>query len=255
MEIMESLHWPLYILSKAVHYKNLTGASSHVGLSQPQLSRLILQIEKEFDVVLLDRSTKRKSGWTPAAFRLAEIYTQNSRKLQNSIQTMLAEQVPNHIHIGTLEGLSELAFKTAHDLLLNSKIKEVAVDIFDQNDLEEKFFSSDLDIVFTSREPNKQKFRHLIQIGYQSIDRTTTNDDFTVLSPYEYGRLKKRPENKLFISNSLYLRKQWLQAFGGTGVIPSKVKDSSDQNSSPALIIGQDHLSESLWTLIKKKYS
>jgi LysR family transcriptional regulator, transcriptional activator for aaeXAB operon len=83
MEKVEGLHWPLSVLARAVHYKNLTSASSHVGLSQPQLSRLVSQLEKELNVTLLDRSARRKSGWTPAAHRVAQIYAISSKNYMN----------------------------------------------------------------------------------------------------------------------------------------------------------------------------
>ena len=82
---MEHLHWPLTVLARAVHHKNLTAASGSVGLSQPQLSRLVSQLERELDLVLLDRAAKRKSGWTHTAFQLAEVYSDYAIKFQNSI--------------------------------------------------------------------------------------------------------------------------------------------------------------------------
>jgi hypothetical protein len=244
---MENMHWPLTILSKAVHFKNLTGASAHVGLSQPQLSRLISQLEKEFDVSLLDRSTKRKSAWTPAAHRLAEVYTASARKLQTSIHEVIAAQIPSQIHIGALEGLSEIAMHIAHDLLANSRINEVELNIYDQNDLEEKFFNGDLDLIFTSRTPGKQKFKHVCELGFQSLDQIENDSPFTVLSGYEYGVLKKKPENKLLVSNSLSVRRHWLNHFGGTGILPSHVKKAKGKDLLPVLIIASELFNEGLW--------
>lgn len=247
---METLHWPLTVLSKAIHFKNLTGASAHIGLSQPQMSRLISQLEKEFDIVLLDRSAKRKSAWTPAAHKLAEIYSLNARKLQSSIHEVVAAQVPSHVNIGTLEGLSHLALKTAHHLLENSKIKEVELDVFDQNDLEEKFFNGDIDIIFTSRVPGKQKLKHVLEVGFQSLDKIDRSSSFSVLSGYEYSRLKKKPENKILISNSLSVRKVWLENYGGQGVLPSEVKKNKVRNFLPVLIVATELLNENVWSSV-----
>ena len=61
---MQQLYYELGVLAKAVNFKNLSAAALHVGLSQPQLSRIIAKIEEELKIVLLDRSAKRKSGWT-----------------------------------------------------------------------------------------------------------------------------------------------------------------------------------------------
>ncbi len=247
---MDTMHWPLTVLSKAVHFKNLTGASSHVGLSQPQMSRLIAQLEKEFDVVLLDRSAKRKSAWTPAAHKLAEIYSQNARKLQSSIEEALGAQIPSQVNIGTLEGLKDLALNVAHSLMENSKITTVELDVFDSNELEEKFFSGDLDLIFTSHEPGKQKFKHLLEVGYQTLTEIETNKTFSVLSPFEYGRLKKKPDRKIFISNSLSIRKNWLDTYGGSGILPSTVKKTKGRDPSPVFIIGTELFSENIWRLV-----
>ena len=100
---MIHLHWELSVLSRAVAYSNLSGAAMHVGLSQPQLSRIVAKLEKEFGVMLLDRAARRKSGWTPSAFRLAEVYGTSVRKLEVDIQQAVQDSEPNHLTVGTLE--------------------------------------------------------------------------------------------------------------------------------------------------------
>ncbi len=252
---MDTLHWPLSVLSRAVHFKNLTGASSHVGLSQPQLSRLIAQLEKEFEVTLLDRTAKRKSAWTPAAFRLAEVYSQSSRKLQSSIQEVLESQVPSHIHIGALEGLSQMALSVIHRLYQTTKLQMVELDVFDQNELDERFFNGDLDVIFSARAPDKQKYKHQIELGYQTLDSIDSNQNFSVLSSYEYGRLKKKPANKTFISNSLALRRTWFELFGGVGQLPSSVHKSKTRDMMPVLVIANDTFNEALWQIIAEPKS
>lgn len=247
---MDTLHWPLSVLTRAVHFKNLTGASAHVGLSQPQLSRLIAQLEKEFEVTLLDRTAKRKSAWTAAAFRLAEVYSQNSRKLQSSIQEILESQAPTHIHVGTLEGLSSIAISVIHTLYQNAKLQAVELDIYDQNELEERFFNNDLDVIFAARSPGKQKFRHSLEVGYQTLEAKDSNKSFSVLSPYEYGRLKRKPESKTFISNSLALRRQWFDLYGGVGQLPSEVHKAKGRDMAPVMIIATESFNESLWQVI-----
>lgn len=248
---MEALHWPLNILSKAVHYKNLTAASAHVGISQSQLSRIISQLERDLDVILLDRNAKRKSGWTPAAFRLAEIYSQNSRKLQSIIAETLESQAPTLIRIGTLEGLSEFALGVAHNLLDAAKIKTVEIDVYDQSELEEKFFNGDLDLIFTSRSPGKQKYKNLLELGYQTFETINSSPAFTVMSPFEFAKTKVKPVNKTLISNSLFVRRKWLEKFGGDGRLPSRVKKSQAKDASPVMIIGAESINNLLWTAVK----
>src|ERR1700722_16048239 len=115
---MTHLSYPLSVLAKAVAYRNLSSASLHVGLSQPQLSRLIAKLESELNMELLDRRVKRKSSWTPQAIQLAELFTQNQRRLENSIRSLQTNQRARQVHIGTLEGLSEAAIHLAHLLFV-----------------------------------------------------------------------------------------------------------------------------------------
>ena len=222
MESMDSLHWPLSVLSKAVHFKNLTSASAHVGLSQPQLSRLVSQLEREFNITLLDRSARRKSGWTPTAFKLAEIYSKNTRRLQEAMSEALEAQIPTNLRIGTLEGLSFIGMNLSKILFEKSNVKSVELDIYDQDGLEKRFLNGDLDIILTSRSPGKQKYKHLLELGYQSFVNFDGNKELKVLSPHELHTSKKKLADgeRMFVSNSLVLRKNWLEKFGGAGVIP-----------------------------------
>lgn len=255
MDQMETLHWPLSVLSRAVHFKNLTGASAHVGLSQPQLSRIVSQLEKEFNVTLLDRTARRKSGWTNTAFRLAEIYGQNSRKLQDALNEALAAQVPSQVRIGTLEGLSSIALNLAKSFLEDSKVHSVELDVFDQNELEQKFLNGDIDLMLSSRTPGKQKFKHVLELGQQTFKTFNDTDKVSVRSPYEHGSQKRKPEDrdrKLFISNSLALRKTWLETFGGVGDLPSKVKRGRGAEHV-VLLIGHELFHENLWDFVEKQ--
>lgn len=255
---MEQLHWPLAVLSRAIHFKNLSGASSHVGLSQPQLSRLINQLERELDVILLDRASKRKSAWTPAAFKLAEVYTQSSRRLQYAIHEVVETQMPSQIHIGTLEGLSPFAVELVASLFQISKLQAVHLDIFDQNDLEEKFLNGDLDVCLTSRVPGRQKLKHEFELGYQGFEHVSSKNNFVVQSPYEHGREKRRKgeagdvgsSNKLFMSNSLALRRMWLTQYGGNGDLPGKVQKEKGKNMLPVTLFAHELFNDSLWKLL-----
>ncbi len=251
---MDTLHWPLSVLAKSIPYKNLSGASAHVGLSQPQLSRLIAQLEKEFSVTLLDRSARRKAAWTPAAYRLAEVYSQNSRRLESALREALEEQFPPHIHVGTLEGLSDLAIKVAHAILAGTKVKTLELAVIDQDELEAKFLNNDIDIIFTARLPARhQKLKHVLEIGYQTLDVVSTEAGFSVMSPFEYGQQKRKPSDKTFISNSLSMRKAWLNSYGGRGLLPSEPHMAAATNLSghlPVLVVSPDNLNERVWTVV-----
>src|SRR5688500_1926000 len=111
---MDYLSWDLAILSRAIAYPNLSGASSHVGLSQPQLSRIVAKLEEQLGLTLLDRETKRKSSWTPAAYRLSEIYTKTFHNFRSEVGKLSDGLEPEHIRVGTLEGLIPLAMSFCH---------------------------------------------------------------------------------------------------------------------------------------------
>jgi len=106
---MQQLYYELSVLAKAVHFKNLSAAALHVGLSQPQLSRIIAKIEDELKIVLLDRSAKRKSGWTAIAFQLSEIFEKSIHRLETDLQSSRHNQMVGELHSGTLQGLSDFA--------------------------------------------------------------------------------------------------------------------------------------------------
>ena len=249
---MDGLHWPLSVLARAVHFKNLTSASAHVGLSQPQLSRLVQQLEKEFQVTLLDRSARRKSGWTQTAHKLAQVYSNNNRKLRDAVFETVEADTPKELRFGSLEGLSPIALHLAHAILEQSKSIIVELDVFDQADIEEKFLNGDLDIILTSRPPGKQKLKHREQLGHQSFDSIDKSETFSVMSPFEFGLKKRKPEKdkKVFISNSLFLRREWLSKYGGQGDIPNKVHTQKLKNTMPVLLFGAELLNEGIWKIL-----
>src|SRR4051812_13999919 len=113
---MTRLAYPLSILVRSVAFRNLSSASLHVGLSQPQLSRVIAQLEKELGMELLNRQVRRKSSWTAQALQLAELFEQHQRRLDQAVRGLQSENTPRSIHIGTLEGLVDIAITLAGKL-------------------------------------------------------------------------------------------------------------------------------------------
>jgi hypothetical protein len=252
---MMNLHWEMSVLSRSVAYPNLSGAASHVGLSQPQLSRIVSKLEGEFQVQLLDRAARRKSGWTPAAFKLAEVYSNSERKLESEIHKLVKAAEPKEIRMGTLEGLSLVASQLCRFMLKATTVSVARLDVHDLNVLEELFLSGEMDLLLTSREPGRRKFKYEREVGYQNLEQETGSvakgaSPIKVYSPFEYGtKLGARHEesDKLFVSNSLDLRKTWIRQFGGMGSVPSEVKKQRAQGSNTVLLIGSDSLSTKLW--------
>ena len=255
---MQQLYYELSVLAKAVHFKNLSAAALHVGLSQPQLSRIIAKIEDELKIVLLDRSAKRKSGWTTVAFQLAEIFEKSIRRLELEMQGISNNQMVAELHIGTLEGLSDFALKAVKLCFEEVGVKKITLDIYDLNELEANFLSGNLDLIFTSKMPGRQKFKYLIELGFQKLEEINSNKNFAVLSSFEYGRANKRELEAyphLLVSNSLAMRRSWFEKIGGVGHMPTEAKRGRQKDAEPVLMIGSELLSPVLWENINTAIS
>jgi DNA-binding transcriptional LysR family regulator len=254
--MIEELHWPLTVLSRAIQYKNLTAASQHVGLSQPQLSRLISKLEGDLGLLLLDRSSPRKAHWTPIAQKLAKLYSEASRSLTHSIEELKDGDRPSRLAVACLEGLSPLALAYGKEVLEKTSVAFLHLDVFDLHELEAKFMDGDLDVIFTSRVPGKKKFLHQCLMGHQGFERVDQGSHFQVFSPFEYDQ-KKSPqpssEEKHIVSNSLYLRREWLQKIGGRGKLPGPVVSrASASATSSVIVLGADNLNRGLWQLVEE---
>ncbi len=252
---MTDLTYPLSLLAKAVSFKNLSSASLHVGLSQPQLSRLIAKLEQELSMELLDRRVKRKSSWTPQAVQLAELFTQNQRKLESSIRSLQTDQRTRTLHIGTLEGLSDVAIRMGQKLFAGMGLNLIYLDVFDRSELEGKFLSGDLDLILNTRFPSPAKPRYSRIIGYQSLDRIESNKEYTLYSSYEFNlgsrRRTTKESDKVVVSNSLYIRQLWFDSYGGVGSMPSKLTEKSKKGFEEVYLLGGDWLEPRIWSALQ----
>ncbi|MGE0633106.1 MAG: LysR family transcriptional regulator [Pseudobdellovibrionaceae bacterium] len=250
--MIHDLHSNFAALVKAVRYKNLSAASEHIGLSQPQLSRLIQRLEQELGVMLLDRTSKRSSGWLTQAHQLAEIYQQSDKRLKLEIESLNQESVPKELRIGTLEGLSEKALSVSHELLKLDSIEFVSLDILDLNELEEQFMAQNLDVLFSLKTPGKQKYTKIVEVGYQKLEWFKKDENIMVQSSFEYGVTKKKSSAKSFVSNSLVLRKTFLDRYSGAGQIPTEVLSKREKGTDPVYMIGQETMTVAAWDRILK---
>jgi DNA-binding transcriptional LysR family regulator len=248
---MQQIYYELSVLAKSVHFKNLSGAALHVGLSQPQLSRIIAKIEDELKIVLLDRSAKRKSGWTPIAFQLSHMFEKSIKRLEGELHSLSQNQMVNEIHIGTLEGLSNFAMNTCKHCFDQIGVSKINLEIYDLNELEAHFLSGNLDLIFTSKSPGRQKFKYLHELGFQILEKIQTNKSYALLSSFEYGRAHKKDFEDfkhVLVTNSLTIRRQWFEAYGGTGFMPTEAKrGKSKEQSEPVMMIGSEILNPNLW--------
>lgn len=255
---VDNLHGHLSVLSRAIHYKNLSGAADHVGLSQPQLSRIVSRLEAELGVVLLDRTVRRKSGWTPIAFKIAETYFRNSRKLTQALQQLKTDDHISHVTIGTLDGLIEIATEFCQQLYQKTKVQIIELNAYDLSELEEHFEKDELDLVFTCREPGHHKYKNVRQLGYQIIEKIGPPDGLLALSPFEYSnqmqqRRSQVKDSRVLLSNSLSVRRVWIERCGGTGTVPSEVRPrKTSEQDVPVLLLASDLFSPSVWEKIEQ---
>jgi len=251
---MQHLHWELSVLSRAVTYKNLSNAALHVGLSQPQISRIVMKVERELGVALLDRKSRRNSTWTPLAHRLSEVYGRSMRRLDGEVQKVVEVAEPSQLHIATLEGLIPLALKYCDAIYKHTSVKALDLNVYDLNELESLFATGGYDLIFTSREPGRRKFQYVKTLGYQSLERVSTGADVRVMSSSEAGSRaggqRMKEGERVFVSNSLEVRRSWILKYGGEGVIPSGVRGRSS-DSVAVLMIAVDGISPVLWKKIK----
>jgi molybdenum-dependent DNA-binding transcriptional regulator ModE len=247
-EPMTTWYRHLSVLSKAVHFQNLTAASQNVGLSQPQLSRLVSQLEEGLGVVLLDRGVKRKTSWTPLAVRLAEMYDRNEHRLERAMQEILTEAVPSELKAACLEGLSSLAVSQLGMLAKNPHWKQLHLDVMDLNELERRFLAGELDVIWTSRIPGKSKPRHIIELGFQTFENRDSGKGIDIMSGYEHGRKRKQTGGRLrVVSNSLRVRELWFEKVGGRGQFPSPVIKERARGEKDVLLLGSELMPEKVW--------
>lgn len=247
---MQQIYYELSVLAKAVNFKNLSGAALHVGLSQPQLSRIIARIEDELKIVLLDRSAKRKSGWTPVAFQLAQMFEKSIKRLETELHHLSQNQLVGEIHIGTLEGMANFAINACRHCFDNIGVPKIFIEIYDLNELEAHFLSGNLDLIFTSKTPGRQKFKYLHELGFQVLEKIQSNKNYALLSSFEYGRSNKKDFEDfkhVLVTNSLSIRRDWFNEFGGTGFMPTEAKRGKSKEHEPVYMIGSEILNPTLW--------
>ncbi len=253
---MFHLHYELSVLSRSVAYTNLSAASLHVGLSQPQLSRIVSKLESNLKLTLLDREARRKSGWTPSAFQLSALYSKLMHSLEKELEGLLETTEPKHMRIGTLEGMISVALPFCHQLLKTTSIQILELDIHDLNRLEEGFFNGTYSLIFSLREPGRKKYKYSKEIGFQEMEKIEKGKNTQVLSTFEYGAQLEKSRNlknqKLFVTNSLNVRKLWLTEFEGEGLLPSKIyAQKPSASAKPVYLVAGDQLPPMLWGKIK----
>lgn len=253
MNDISSLIYPLKILEKAIHYKNLSAASQHIGLSQPQLSRLIKQLEEELQIQLLDRTSKRDTHWRPLAKELCDLFLNHQTSFSKNLSAFLNNSEPKNIHIGTLEGMRSFALTIANRLFKHGLVNEVFLDVLDLSPLEKEFSEGSHDLIITMRDPGKRKFKYESVLGYQEHVLQGNKEGIPAFSSFEVTQLKNKNllKSPKLISNSLLIREEWCLKHKGWSYLPKNLNESKKQ--SPVILLAQDYLSEKLWKIVLGK--
>ena len=259
--MMNYLNWELDVISRAIDFPNLTGAAGVIGISQPQLSRIVRKLEADCGFKLLNREAKRSVSWTNEAHKLVELYRQTFLNFKIALDAMQDNATQSYVRVGALDGLADHAMKLCHELLSDSDLQTVELDLYDLPDLEERFLAGKLDLIFSLRQPGRSKSMHVRTLGYQRIEQHGYAGGIAVKSVFENNSSenssasktnRKAAIDKSFVSNSLAMREHWIKHYNGIGTLPSKIhqRKAGKGLEYPALLIGRPGLSDKLWRKI-----
>jgi DNA-binding transcriptional LysR family regulator len=255
---MTLLHWEMSVLCRAVGFPNLTAAADNIGISQPQLSRIVAKLEAELEVSLLDRSSRRKSGWAPTAHELASTYARASESLEKQIRALSGETRPDIVRVGALEGLADLAASFCQSLQKRCEVRTVELNVHDVQPLEDHFLKGRYDLIFVSRMPGRKKPRFERLLGFQVLEPAGKSGGPLVLSSFERvsGKdvrgqdIDTRGAGQFLVSNSLAVRRHWLKTGAGRGLLPSRMTARGGSHDAAVRLIGAEGLPAKLWKSI-----
>lgn len=283
-----SLHWPLEVLARATAHPNATAAAAMIGLSQPQISRLVLLLERELGLELLDRRARRKAHWTQAAHDLSRKVREMNNELANEVRRLRGEAEPKVFKLGALEGLMDVALRLAEMVFQRTAVVRCELEIRDLIEIESLYLNRNLDVVLTSRSPARASKGLERRLGYQILEQILPSGarpgerqpahSILALSPAEASRLAPafekaldpadRPEvdtgqgSRSLVTNSLEARVRWVESHGGIAWRPSSLvrKPEPDQRARksgrvseklPVLLVWRDGLGPSLSELLR----
>ncbi len=255
---MNPIFWELSVLGRAIHFPNLSSAAANIGISQPQLSRIIKKIETELNTPLLSRESRRNSHWTPSALKIAEAYLKHNKKIGEELEQITQSSLPKKISIGFLEGLMPLAAQLGQHLLKSNLVTQLEMDVFDLSMLEETFLRGDLDVVLTARTPGRKKYNHVRTLGYQRITKHNVAATTTCLTLFESTALLQKSKDALksknvIVSNSLALKKYLVEEYKISADIPSELHSKAQsKDDREVLLLASPSFPESFWVEVDK---
>ncbi len=249
---MTDIYWPLEMLSRSVHFPNLSTAAEHVGLSQSQLSRILKTLEDHFGYQLLDRKVKRKSMWTPEAHQLAEIFLTHQQRLQHQFQQIKDKQRITELRMVALEGVLVQAEELLNKIAKPLNLQSIRLDIFDLDELEERYLREEYDVMLSIRIPNRSKPKYQHSLGFQNpesfVNKKSNTHVVSLFESHQKSMMKKNPQAKIFISNSLQARRNWIKNYGGAGLFPSA--ELKSRGEIEVFMLAHPSLPEGVWDLL-----
>jgi hypothetical protein len=95
-------------------------------------------------------------------------------------------------------------------------------------------------------------------LGYQVVDKVGRGSALRAFSPFEYAQHmhnKRIPPKgtRALLSNSLAVRKLWIEDQGATGFVPSDIRSKKVSDSDvPVILIGSDVLNPGFWQKLEQ---
>jgi hypothetical protein len=226
------LAWELSVLQRAVSFPSLSAASRQIGISQPQLSRILFRIEEELKINLLDRRVKRVPRWTKEAHLISQAYRESVQLLEKKIRAVGSQsKTLERLSLATLEGLSPAGMMIVDFLFKNKLANNIKFDVLDLNELTHAFEAGEYDLIISSQRGGRRKCALERRLGYQVLEEKSSgkNPEIDLKSSTESMlKAQKDPTQKpLLISNSLMIRRMALEKFSARGIIPSPIYQKS----------------------------
>jgi hypothetical protein len=226
------LAWELSVLQRAVSFPSLSAASRQIGISQPQLSRILQRIEEDLRLNLLDRRVKRHPRWTEEAHVISQAYREAVAQLEKKIRAVNSQpQVLDQMTMATLEGLAPAGLLIVEHLFKNQLARKIQYDILDLKDLTQAFEAGEYDLIISSQRSSRRKYALEKRLGYQILEEKLASKAPTIqLQSSTESLLKSSKEPTsvpTLISNNLMLRKLALAKLPARGIVPSGIYQKS----------------------------
>lgn len=264
--------WELSVLSRSVDYPNLSGAALHVGLSQPQLSRIVRKLEDELHVPLLDRRVRKLAAWTPQARELAKLWSRNLSLFEAQLQGLGGDKAkitwPKLFRVGAEPGLVPAASEFAHFLFERFGADKIEFEVQERSALEEACRLGDLHFICISRESLRRVSEFTRRIGWQILAPAGETARVRVKARSEADEVLDESRNRRsrgrdshfrqLVSDSFEVRRHWIEERGAGGVLAGSAREKIGpvpaKQRRPVLLLGSKAVNSGLWDVVASEF-